>query len=219
MNSYVTILIFLIFVAVALSILIYWITRFKHRLIIHKRTGSKSIDHIIKFKVTRDRDGVEWWIPFKLKKIFGKQIKPAPPKSVMITPKGNMSISCTWDGFKKFQWLIPEFNPKSEYEVLTDEQKAIYLKMMRDSQTWQKKSFAELFTQIASVGAVVIIAVSLMIFYGDMAQPLLDMSGQLQTFQDKQMDMMQMFQEVLQNKKWVDETYIPPDAESPPPPD
>lgn len=218
MSLYTYILIFGVVIAVFLGFFIWYITQFKHRLIIHRITGSKSIDYVVKFRVVRDRDGVDWWCPAKHQKIFGAKIKPFPNKCIMVTPKGAMSVSCTWDGFKKFQFLIPNTDNKGqEYEVLTDEQKAIYLKMMRDSETWKKPSISELIGKFASLGAIVIIVIALMVFYGDMAKPLITMGGQLQSFQNQQAEMQKVFQEVIQGKKWIDESYTPPSPQEPDP--
>lgn len=156
-----------------IAFLIWFLTRYKHRMIVHEITGSKTIDRIAKFRIGKNRNGISWWVP--INKRYGKKIKPAPSEACMVTAKGKMSASAVWSREKKFQWLIPEHLPDAKYRILTDAQKNAYLEEMRDTQQWQKKHWTTVLGQMAPMLAIIIIIAIMVFGWADLMAPAIEM--------------------------------------------
>lgn len=72
------------------------------------------------------------------------------------------------------QWKT-ENTSINAYQPFTTKQRALLVSQLKSAQQWKKKNIWEHMTTIASLAALTILVVSMMIFYADMAQPLLDM--------------------------------------------
>lgn len=171
-------------------------------------TGTNSVCHDYKFREIRDKNGLTWFqflkknkfCPHKQKYISSETV---PRDAIMVTAKGRFTITGTWSEDKQLQFLKPKIDAEADYEILTSNQKNIYLRQMRSSEEWKKKTTAELIMQFATYGGLVIIVVALLIFYSEIAKPVLTMGDKVATMQQETTKQLQLIESIINDKQWV----------------
>lgn len=73
--------------------------------------------------------------------------------------------------WKKENRIIDSFQP------FTTKQRLVLVNQLKKAEEKRKKDWKDMIPTIVSIGALLILVVSLMIFYADMGKPLLDMAG------------------------------------------
>lgn len=146
--------------------------------------NKKTIIHQTKWKFAKDKDGVEG-IMFQKPKLF-----------VPITENNQLAFDPT-PGGKKF--VEVELMPNGEVEFvyyeaktqqfqpLTTKQRSILVTQTINAQKRRKHSLFDTIEKVAPIVALTIIVVSLMMFYADMGQPLLQMGDKI--VQSKEIDL------------------------------
>lgn len=188
-----------------LAFLILWalyVFSFKHHIRIKEVVNGRKIIHDDKFKIKVDPDGTAW---FRLKK-FRALIPQAPEEAIELDSKGRKVVeayklsSGEYIYAKDISEPLPEDidsitdQEKREkrikewtksrtavdaYQPLTTKQRVILISQIKKAQGRRKKSWKEQLPMLVGLGALVILVVSLMIFYGDIAKPTLIMADKV----------------------------------------
>lgn len=127
------------------------------------------------------------------------QMKEPPADLFSKPPKDVLKIEeevVREQGLKEWrQKVLKEWQKKNNiiaaFQPLTTKQRLIYINQIKKAYARRTKPWQEYILPIVGIGALVILVVSLMIFWGDLAQPLLDMKN-------KQIQQDQIQQETLQ---------------------
>ena len=100
-------------------------------------------------------------------------------------------------------WKSKRLNDWKEskgYEVcfhpLTSNQRAIYTNALRRAEERRAKGWQTQLPMIIGLGAVVIILIALLIFYGNIAKPVLEMGDKVIKFQDGQTEQLKIIQSI-----------------------
>jgi len=214
--SYLTLMIAIwIGMGAVFGFVIWWLLQFKHQFRVFEKTGTKRIIHNFKFKEVVAKNGDNFFEMNRKSKFFPHKqrfISPesVPPDCIFLTNKGKFVINALWGEKAGFQFLtMPTFQPIENkalpYDILTSNQKSIYLRQLRLAEEWRSKNaLADILNKYLPLGMAVMVVVALIIFYGDMAKPLLEMGDKLIQMQESQNKMMKVFESVIQDKQWID---------------
>jgi len=195
---------------------------FKHVFRYKQVANNRKIVHYDRFKEVKDRDGIEWYRLLKLK----MKIPTAPEVAVELDHKGHKVVDAyrlaTGEFIyiqddstvipdelldirdkKKREQKIKEFikdkKVVSSYTPLKTSHRLILINQIIKAQKRKRKALQDYIIPVVGIGALVVIVVSLMIFYGDIAKPVLQANDQM--LQAKQMDLEQtkILQEISQD--------------------
>jgi hypothetical protein len=174
------ILIFLIVgVIVGIIIIVVYIKSFKHTIILKSLAKNRKIISETKWKEFIDNDG----IPFlrTLKKVGGRKLHPiAPPEAIEIRETGKKFVEAYVTETGEIHYIrdkgFIENDTSKLLEAFTTKQRSILINQHKKALERKGKSWTELIIPIVGIAALVIMVVSLLIFYDNMAQPLLSMA-------------------------------------------
>lgn len=170
---------------VGLIFLIMWLRKYNKTVVVRKIINNRVIVSMDKVRYLKDKDGVEWYKFLKLR----KAVKIPSNVSIDITTKGRDFLECflkptgeiSWGYVKANDFLIIEPFTTEDRETL---QYQFYKAHLEGGVNWK-----ELIVPIFGIIALVIITVSLMIFYKDMGEPLLAMADKNMVFVEKMSDL------------------------------
>lgn len=172
---------------IALIVLIMWLKKYSKVVVIRKIVNNRVIVSMDKVRYLKDKDGVEWYKFLKLRKI----VKIPSSVSIDITSKGKDFLECflkptgeiSWGQVKADEFLVIEPFTTEDRETL---QYQFYKAHLEGGVNWK-----ELIIPIFGIIALVIIVVSLMIFYKDMGEPLLAMADKNIVFVEKMTELVE----------------------------
>ena len=183
----------------------------------------------------KDRDGVMYWQLLRR----NEKIPVPPPEAIEIDNKGKKCVEAyrTETGeyvfaqdrgniqeipkqllkikndaerkekieeWKKSNRVIDAFQP------LTTKQRVILVNQIRKAQEKKTKRWQDYILPIAGIGALVIITIALMVFYADMAKPLLDMADKQNNYATIQKEQLQILKEIKNDIQVIGGSSYPP---------
>lgn len=185
----------------------------KHELVIRDLTKHKKLvkNYWVLEKKDKQTGVIFWQTPF----IMGKKIRTPepPPEAVDITPRGKKHAECYRLTEDQFIWITDKdmkitYNNKGEVELGETDDKGKYRKLDsfrpftvvdRDTIVSQHIKAAEKSAKgqwtadkvimMTGIGGIVVLAVCVMIFFGDIVKPLADSQSMNLEFQRKNMEM------------------------------
>ena len=192
--------IFLIVVVVGGAMFAMWYSKFNIKVRIRELTGNKTkiiVDD--KARVTKDAEGTIWWNLFKSK----VNIPPAPADSIDISSNGKKVVEFykTEDG---------QFVPINDatmtvdgflFEPLTTSQRSILVGQIRKAEARKKQGWKDVLVPIVALGALVLLVVSLMVFWGDLAKPVLEMGEQQASMVNSMTSLVNRIDTVINDKQ------------------
>lgn len=203
---------------------IYHITRFKHKFRIKEVVHDRKIIIDDKARDYTDKDGATYWKLLKRKDI----IPMPPPESIELDNKGKKCVEAYRVETGEYIYLKdtgkvadppPEIlniedketrlqaitkwkkthNVVEAFQPLTTNQRIILINQIKKAHEKRSTKWQEYIIPVAGIGALVMIAVSLMIFYGDMGKPLIEMGKQLNNFRETDLQIISIIQEMKQD--------------------
>lgn len=96
------------------------------------------------------------------------------------------------------EWQKSE-NVKFAFVPLNTTQRATTINQIVKAQSRNKQSWKQQLPIIVSIIAVTILILSLMVFWGDLAKPLLSMADKIQTYENTRVSELQIIQEIKQD--------------------
>lgn len=190
-----TIWVALVGFVLGLIALLIWYKKYNKVVVVRKVVNGNIKVFMDKCRYLKDKEGVEWFKFLRLRRIA----KIPPKESIDITSKGKDFLEAYFTETGEIQWgkgrregdsiIIEPFTTEDRQTL----QYQFYKAHLEGGLDWKT-----LINFIASLIAIVIISVSLMIFYKDMGEPLLKMGEQLAGFQKQQVDMMEQMNVMLE---------------------
>jgi len=188
---------------VIVILLVYFIIRtiqYKHRIIIREVARDRKLISYDKAREYTDRDGITYWQFLKKRKI---KIQVPPADAIEIDKKGRKCVQIYLletgdvqfikDGglakkppkeiteikdISKRAKKLAEWKKENEviegFQPLPTNQRLILINQIEKAHARRKKKWQDYIMPVAGLTALIIIVVSLMIFWGDMARPLLE---------------------------------------------
>lgn len=220
---------------------IYWILQFKHKFRIKEVTHGRKLIIDDRARELKDKDGGLYWQLLKTKAKL-----PVPPvEAIEIDQKGKKCVEAYKLESGDFIYSkdlneakeIPEeiLNVKDMVEKqkqidawikktgaiyskqpLTTTQRMILINQIVKAQLKKTKKWQDYLMPIAAMASLVIIAVSLMIFYGDMGKPLLQMGDRINKNEEIVLNQLQIIQEIERDVQIIKGEIKPNEKTTPP---
>lgn len=205
--------------AVCLVIYFIWLRmQYKHKIRIRQLANKRTSPYDDFAREKKDKDGNIWWYLWSSREKF-----PVPPnKAVEIGSKGLkyveayrtetgeiiyltdnpkvkhisqdiLSIRDPDERKKKIMALHADGEVLDFFKPLTTNQRLIYIDQIRKAQERKGKDWKDYIMPIASMGILIIFVISLMIFWGDMVKPFMEMADKqlaLTTLQNEQLELL-----------------------------
>lgn len=202
-----------------LSYLIINLLKYKHYMRIKKiANDGRKVVFDDRFAEIIDKDGIRWWRLLKNKNLSLTKkglIQIAPSEAIEIDKKGRMVVEAyaldtgeviyakdivkgmpqdlTPEGKKL--WLAKN-KVVDAYQPLTTKQRLMFIKQIRKAEEKKKTDWKQNIPMLIGIGAAVIILIALLVFWEDMAKPLLTMSERLESFQVRDMEMLEIVRDI-----------------------
>jgi len=203
--------IIIIFVALIIVSLVgfFIIMELKHkiRVTIKELTNNRKVIRQYRAREYIDKDKVLWW------RLAGEKIKerkniPVPPESAIeIDNKGRKYSEGYRTTTGEIIWIKDNENSNdllnkkeiiSKTQPITTNQRMLYLNNIRKAEDRNKnKDWKEMVLQLAPLGALVMVIICLMIFWGDLAQPAIN----VQNTKAQQLEIQQQTVQLLHDMK------------------
>lgn len=199
--TFVWILLILTIVGGIIALIIY-ILKYKHRVRIREIANNRIIIYDDKARDYKDKDGITYW-----KLLKKRDTLPLPQsEAIELTSKGKKCIEVyrTPTGEYVFIKDQVDLNEVKPFQPLTTNQRQILVNQYKKAYARRQKAWAEYVIPVASLGAIVLLVIMLMVFWGDLAQPLLDMGSKQMDIADKQTESVRMMQEIIQKKQIIE---------------
>jgi len=141
------------------------------------------------------------------------EILPLPPSECIdITPKGMKWVVVYKHGTGNYTFCKDAGKGDKCFQPFTQTQRLVLIDQLKKAYSRQKKSLWDLVMPLAGISALVVICIALMVFYGDMGKPLLEMAETQSGIQKDQRETVRMLQEMIQKKQVLEdgEATAPP---------
>lgn len=207
--------------------------QFKHKFRLKEVTNGRKIIIDDKAREFKDADGVTWWQLYKLKTKFSTP----PPEAIEIDSKGRKCVEAyrTENGeiifaldrakildvpdkllntkdLKKRAELITQWREDNRtidaYQPYTTKQRLILISEHKKALSKKTKKWQDYILPVVGISALTIIVVSLMLFYGDMAKPLLDMGDKYNANQKILTEQLQILKEIKNDIQTLDDEKV-----------
>jgi len=196
-------------IIIGLIYYIYFVSQFKNKMIIKEVVNGRKVINFDKYREFTDSEKVPWIQLYKNK----SRLQAPPPEAVEINKKGKKVVEAYKTETGEFIYAkdiadvkdVPDDILKikdekereakikewrkdnyviSAYQPLTTKQRLILINQIKKAMLRQKKQWQDYILPVAGIMALVILVVALMIFWGDIAKPLLEMKDK-QVYHDE----------------------------------
>jgi len=180
----------------------YQFFAFNKTVIVRKVANGRKMIFYDKAKLVKGKDGV---LKYRFQKL--KIFAPLPPtEAIELTKKGKEFLECYLLETGEVTWITDANEKIGVLEPFTTNQRQMLEHEFYKAHLEKGKSWTEQLGMIVYVGALVILVIAMMVFYGDMGKPLLEMGDKLQGFQEgqnkmieKQIEMQDKLNEMIVN--------------------
>lgn len=145
------------------------VSKFKYKVRVREIVNGRKIVIDDKARLIK-KDGLEYWKLMKLKDI----IPLPPPGAIDITDKGKRVVEL-YKNEKGEHFYIHDNVDIQEFQPFTTEERDLLINSIDRAEKRRGKKWTEHLPLLAGLAALVLIVVCLMVFYNDMAKPLLEM--------------------------------------------
>jgi len=208
----------------------FYVSQFKHTIIIKKIVNGRKLVGSDKFREITDKNGNVW---YQLKR-RRKNVPRPPSGAVEITAKGCMYVMAyetesgeliygkdtadvkevpkeimdMEDGDKKSK-ALEDWRKKNKtidsYQPLTTNQRLILINQIAKSQARRKTHWKDMILPITGIAALVIIIVALLAFWGEIAEPALQANKQAITMQELENEKLQLIRDLKYDIQTLDD--------------
>jgi len=201
----VTGLTYVVFAAAGFGVFAYlvFIRQFKHVLIERHQTKNTELIRIHKCREYTDRNKIVYW-----QKLKGfKKINVPPSESLKIDYRGRKFVEVAVSPDGSYEYLdINASNTGVSVQGLTTNDRMSLINEIEKAHSYKKRSIGEMLMQLAPLFAVVVISVSLMIFWGEMAQPVLQAQELQNGYAVTQQETLKLIQDINLRVQSLDAT-------------
>jgi hypothetical protein len=193
-------------VASTMGVYAFWYLRqFKIKFRLRELTRDRKLITDDKARIYK-MDGVTYWQLLKTKLVV-----PVPPSSAIEIDKRGIKTVEAYLIDDEIQYIVDKNTQLNAFEPYTTKQRHIFSHQLKKAFERRTKSWKDLIVPITAIVGFVVIVVSLMVFYGDMAKPLLEMGQKQAAIAEAQADATRMLKEIIQNKQTFGEEETPPE--------
>jgi len=203
-----------------IAIILFRFLSYKNKFRIKEVVKGRYIIHDDKYKEWKDKDGIVWCRLLKRREITTLP----PPEAIELDKKGNkvveayrlssgeyiyakdvsepipLSIQNITDTATRDQtvktWLKEHGNVIAAYQPLTSNQRLIFLGQLEKAYARKTKQWQDYLLPMTSIAALLILVVCLMIFWGDIAKPIIEANQQQIALQTLQKEQLQLIKEI-----------------------
>jgi len=243
LDSSFTVLLIILALAIVggLGYYIFWLMQFKHKFRVKEVIHGRKIIIDDKARELKSKDGNLFWQLLKTKVKL-----PVPPsEAIEVDNKGRKCVEAYKlesgdfiyskdlneakdlpDEIKKIKNLderrvaveswIKEQGAIYSREPLTTSQRMILINQIEKAILKKTKKWQDYLMPIVAIGSVVIIVVSLMIFYGDMGKPLLAMGDKINKNEEIRLEQLKVIQEIERDIQIIKNEVVPGSTKKPP---
>lgn len=189
--------------------LIYYLTSFKHTLIIRDGANNRKVIKKIKWKEQKDKRNVIWLVT-----PFGRMKKPLPPNdAIEITPRGKKWVEA-WRGedTESLVYCIDKFNydkfreENPEFQPLMTQERELLSNQVAKSAKYKTKNLYEMIVQVSLIMAPIILIAIIGLTLGDITEALNSYSGPITNAVERAADSFETASENLAGIQTVDNT-------------
>lgn len=202
----------ILIMAVVAAALFYFLffRQFKNHVRIRVVSGNRSIIIDDKARVINDGGVKKWQLLRRREKI------PLPPaKALSVNSKGKYCVELLYDEESREYHYIEDnidINKLTGFDPLTTNQREMLIGEIRRANERGGKSWKEIVQQAVPYIALTLMVLGLMIFYGDIAAPVLKMGDVQAEITQQQSEMLGTIQEMIESKQ----IFINNPGETPP---
>lgn len=189
--------------------------QFKHTFIIRELANKRKILSVDKFRVFKDkRTGVEWFQLWGMK----DRVPVAPNRCIEITKKGKMLVEAYRTPTGEYIYIkdetsdVDNLDENDNFKPITTSQRVIQFHLFEGKMKHKRKTWKDLIIPIVGIFALTIIVISLMVFWGDIAKPVLEMGDKMAAITEKQGEITDSLKELIQKEQVIKDTGTPPQA-------
>lgn len=191
-----TLIIILLCVCVGIIFTVMWYKSKYNKIVVVRKIVNGNIKvYLDKCRYIKDKEGVEWYKFWKL----GVKTKIPPKESIDITSKGKDFLEAFFNETGEVHWGIAKRSGNNiNIEPFTTEDRQTLQYQFYKAHLESGVNWKDLIIPIVGILALVIISVSLMIFYKDMGEPLLAMGDKIAGMQQQQVEMQKQMNVMLE---------------------
>lgn len=158
---------------------IYFLRQFKYKVEVIMNTGGKDVSILDKAREIKQPDGIYWKL-FKLKDVI-----PRPPsEAIYLDEKGRVKARCFYTSEGNYEYqsaitpkLVEGKNYYDNFEPLTTKQRGILVSQIVKANSRQKRKWTDMLPMMAGLGAIVILVVCMLIYWENIASPVVEMQN------------------------------------------
>ena len=190
MNYIILTLIVTMFIICGYFVFEMW--RNRHTLVLRKVINNKKTILKTKFRIYKDAEGTEYFKLFPSK----RELIPAPAQAIDVSKWGSMWVEAYEHENGSVTYIHDSHNDGKGLQPLTTSQRRLLIGEIEKAKSRKKLKWTEHLPTIFAISGFAIIIICLFIFWGDMAQPLLDMGDRINANQQIQTEQLQILQEI-----------------------
>ena len=174
--------------------------RFKHKVLIRDVVNGRQLVRLIKAAEVKTNENMYFWI--LQERLFKHRRVSAPPNAaVEIQDKGKKFAEIIKSG-ESYEWLSVNIDDKKAFanSLNTNDRFATLLEI-RKAHEHKKKTTQEMIMLLAPWGAIAVIVVCIIVFFGELSQPALQMADKNQAYNaeiTKQLEILQRMDAKIQ---------------------
>jgi len=177
-------------------------SKFKYKVRIREIVNGRKVVVDDKARYVK-KDGLEYW---KLMKLKDKLPLP-PPEVIDIDNKGRRVVE-VYKTEKGEHFWIKDNHEIKDFQPIATEERAFLINTYKRSEERRGKKWTEHLPMIAGLAALVLIVVCLMIFYNDMAKPLLEMGDKYNQNVEVQQKTLELLERIDNNVQVLEAEII-----------
>lgn len=189
--------------------LFLFMSKYNKRVVIRKKINGKNKIFYDKARKI-EKDGIIWWKLFKAKKM----IEVPPNEAVEVDGKGRDFIELYELETGEFIPMVDNHNKINAIEPFTTNQRQLLQGQYIKATLERGFKFTDFLGAITYVAGLVILVISLLVFYGDIAKPVLEMGDKQAAIADKQIEFQKQMNIMIEKLNSYQESLDKPEGVS-----
>lgn len=209
--SYLWIMLLLVIVA-TIIIVVFFRRQFKHGVTVREIVQGRTVVYHDKAREFKDKEGALFWQLWKTRDL----LPLPPPEAIDLTTRGKKHVEVYRTETGEYIYCRDDPTGIRSFQPLTTKQRLILIKQLQKAHSRVRKSWQDYILPVAGISALVIVIVALMIFYEDMARPLITMADKQIKWEEVNQENLNIMKEIKQDLQIIkDDMGV---KEKPPPP-
>lgn len=222
-----------------LFLYISFIGQFKHKIRIKDIAGGRKIIFDDKFREVKKKTGEVHWHLYKR----NERCPIAPSQAIELDTRGRKVVEAYRIGTGEYIFAVDKCSNEIEeimnlteererqnklskwkkenkvidaYQPVSTNQRVMLINQIKMAQSRKTKRWQDFIMPVVGIGACVILIISLMIFWGDLAKPILSMGERQAEWQKQQVKMLELQKEIQQDVQIIKGEDLGTEGKEPP---